>query len=112
MRVKLRYADSGDFILAEINSSLVARYGQPVKIRDNTERTYICNKWALKNAAGNAVSIILQHYTGWSPEYDHGSSIKLADRTAIRAEQACFEKAHPAAAPSKDAAPKTALIPK
>ena len=114
VRIKLRYADSGVYILAEINSSLVQSYGQPEELRDNFDRSYICNKWSLKSDDGQAISLILQHYDGWNPEYDRGSSIKLADWTLLNAERACFLKKEPAKAdaPKKDAKVDAALLPK
>ncbi len=114
VRVKLRYADAGLYLLTEINSSLTAAYGQPEQIRDNADRSYICNKWALTGKDGQAISVILQHYDGWDPDYDRGSSIKLGDWTLINAERACYEAAHPeakAAAPEKNAQPAPNMIP-
>ncbi len=106
VRVKLRYADAGVYILTEINSSLTQAYGQPEAIRDNAERSYICNKWSLTNEDDQAVSVILQHYDGWDPDYDRGSSIKLGNWTLIDAERSCYEAAHPGAGKS-DAENKT-----
>jgi len=113
-RIKLRYADSGVYILTEINSSLVASYGRPEELRDNRDRSYICNKWALTGDGGHAISMILQHYDGWDPEYDRGSSIKLADWSIIDAEKACFMEKQPtqAAAPEEKTKADASLLPK
>jgi hypothetical protein len=113
-RIKLRYADSGIYILTEINSSLMERYGQPEEIRDNHDRSYICNKWSLTGDGGQAISLILQRYDGWDPEYDRGSSIKLADWTLLDAEKACSLKKEPpgTAAPTKSAKADASLLPK
>lgn len=112
-RVKLRYADSGACILSDINSSLVARHVQPEELRDNRDRSCICNKWSLSGDNGQAISLILQHYDGWDPEYDRGGSIKLADWTLLDAEKAGSLKKEPpkADAPREGAEADASLLP-
>jgi hypothetical protein len=114
LRIKVRYADESEKFFNRLKKAIQKKWnGNPIWRGDpfGTMKTW---KWSFTNEEGDSISLILQHYSGEDATYTLGNSIKLGNRTAMQAEEECWDrKAPPEPPPGKDseALPFEAFLP-
>ncbi len=89
VRIKLKYDDSSVDFFQKMYKALEKKYGTPQN-RGNPFGTLKVWKWALTSPQGHAISLILTHNNGKDDEYSYGNTLRLADRTLIDHEAACY----------------------
>lgn len=94
LRIKLKYADSGEDFFNKLFSQIKSRFGEPDKYRGDSFGIMTSWKWSFTDRRGHSLSLIISHNTVDVDE-KMGNAIKLTDLTAIENERTCFEKTRP-----------------
>lgn len=105
VRIKLKYADDTEEFFRRLSGALMDRYGLPVEYKGDLEGRVLGNKWSFVNAAGESISLIVQHSAIEGLDHDKGNVIKLTNWGLVEAERSCFEYRHPKAATPPAPAP-------
>ena len=76
VRIKLKYNDPSRVFFDRLLKEFKIRFGKPTEWRGDCFGIFIAWKWSFKDAAGNRVSMVLQHNIK-DPKQKMGNNIKL-----------------------------------
>ncbi|MEW5734986.1 MAG: hypothetical protein AB1921_09030, partial [Thermodesulfobacteriota bacterium] len=80
VRIKLKYADSGEDFFNKLFSQLKNRFGEPDKFRGDSFGIMTSWKWSFTDAQGHNLSLVISHNT-MDVDEKMGNAIKLTDLT-------------------------------
>ena len=93
LRIKLKYSNGTKKFFKRLKENIVRRFGDPIEYRGDPFHVFVAWKWRFVDSNGNAISLILQHYSGLDEEYAAGNSIKINFISGIKQERECYRKA-------------------
>jgi hypothetical protein len=91
VQIKLKYADSSKNFFDQLLERCTERFGKPDEWVGDSFQVVLAWKWSFTDAAGNRISLILQHNTQ-DEEEKIGNTVKMTLWNIIEKEEACFEK--------------------
>lgn len=92
LRIKLKYADPSKKFYERLLKRYKDRFGEPSEWRGDPFQIVLAWKWSFSDAAGNRVSLILQHNTR-DQEEKKGNAVKMTLTRHLEEEAACHQKA-------------------
>jgi hypothetical protein len=105
VKIKLKYEIPDRWFFDELLDRFKKKFGQPSEWKGDPFQTLVAWKWSIKDAQNNAISVILQHYSGEDEEFTRGNSLRITMRGLMEEERRCFEKKHPEEAGGGDGSP-------
>lgn len=94
VRLKLKYADGRRKFYDRLLERFKQRFGEPDEWRGDPFGVLVAWKWSFTDAAGNRISMILQH-NAKDPDQKLGNAVKLTCTTWLDQERVCFEARDP-----------------
>lgn len=91
LRIKVSYDDESLEFFNTLLAALKTRYGKDPEWRGDAFGTLRVWKWSVLDAAGQAVSIILEYYSGDDGSHTPGNSIRLSVPAWMDEEEACYK---------------------
>ncbi len=95
VRIRMKYLDCSKKFYQELLDRFTKRFGDPDEYRGDPFQTFLAWKWRFRDAKGERVGLVLEHYTGQDDEYPHCTTVKLTLNSQIDRERACYLKKHP-----------------
>ncbi len=95
VKLKFKYEIPERWFFDELLERFKKKFGQPSEWKGDPFQTLIAWKWSLKDSQRNAISMILQHYSGDDEEFSRGNSLRLTIRSFIDQESRCYEQKYP-----------------
>jgi hypothetical protein len=91
LRIKLKYENGSGEFFEELLQRFKRRYGDPAEYMGDAFRVFISWKWSFTDAAGNRISLILQHNLKDEDE-KMGNAVKLTMLNRLEDDARCFKE--------------------
>lgn len=91
LRIKVSYEDESLDFFNTLLDALKARYGKNPEWRGDAFGTLRVWKWAVSDAGGQSVSIILEYYSGDDGSHTPGNSLRISVPGWMDEEAACYK---------------------
>jgi hypothetical protein len=95
VKLKFKYEISERWFFDELLERFKKKFAQPSEWKGDPFQTLVAWKWSLKDSQRNAISMILQHYSGDDEEFSRGNSLRLTIRSFIEQESRCYDQKYP-----------------
>jgi hypothetical protein len=91
VRIKLKYADGSIAFFEDLLRRFKKKFGDPTEYQGDPFRVFISWKWSFSDAAGNRISLILQH-NEQDEEEKIGNAVKLTLHNRLEEDVRCFRE--------------------